>query len=438
MTKQWRIGLIVIIAVALVLFAWERWGRAREPQYAGRTVSQWFRLYYQSSSQVRWDEADHEEAKQGLKALGINAVPYLLKRSFDVKPDTRLRKIFYSALGLFPRSWDLPFYVDSQIIAGEAAQAICDMKPPADALLPEIKKRLNEKAGTYNHRQAIYLLGGLGEGAEKGVPHLIQELRDGDAWGQTLALQSLRYQREKSKEAVPALMELMNQQVPGSRGYLSFVMTLGSIGNSATGAVPLLEPIFRSTTNWDAKCVLAQAMCKIDPERTNELNLLLNAINGGSDRKHRSDAVQALVEIGTNSPAVLPALAQLVSDPQTDVSTRATYGLKTLGAAKELYMPQFEKGLRSTNDNTVANAASQVLWADPNNRAGLQAMMELIKKRSMFEGFAIQRLGEIGPAAKEAEPLLREVIATHDEHLREPARKALKRITAPTNSASGR
>ncbi|EEF58231.1 HEAT repeat domain-containing protein [Pedosphaera parvula] len=435
MTRQWRTVLIGVVVLLVILFIWQRWERAREAKYAGRTVSQWFRRYYQSSSRTRWDEGDHEEAKEALKALGTNALPYLLKQSFEVKPDTKLRKFFYGALGVLPQSWDLPFYVNSQTIAEEAAQAICDMKPPAEALLPEIEKRLSEK-DTYKHRQAIFLLGGLGEGAERGVPHLIEEFRKGDTWGQTLALQSLRFQGAKSKAAVPTLIELLGEQPSGSSGYLRFATALGSIRTNAAAALPLLQPAFLATTNWETKCVLAQAICTIDPDKTEELNFLLSALTNNSNSKHRSVAVQALIEIGTNSSAVLPALVSVISDAQTDVSTRAAIGLKTLGAAKEFYVPRLEKALQTTNENLVANAASQVLWADPGNRAGLQAMMELIKKRSMFEDFAIQRLGEIGPAAKEAVPLLREVLATHEAHLREPAKEALKRIDVPTNSVS--
>jgi HEAT repeats len=437
MTRRRRTGLIVIIAVVLVLLVWERWERAREPQYAGRTVSQWFRRYYESSSQDHFDRADYEEASEALKKLGANAVPYLLKQAFDIRADTRFRKVFYGLVRTLPQSWGLPFFVSNQTITTTAAQAICEIKPPAELLLPELEKHLKSNA-LYERYQAILLLGGLGEGGERGVPYLIAELKGTNSWGQMLAIQSLRFQGLKAKEAVPTLIELLGEQPVGSSGYLRFATTLGHMGSNGAPALPFLEPVFHSTTNWETKWVLAGAISRISPDKTDELNFLINAVNNDPVPQHRSYAVESLIEIGTNSPAVVPALAELVRDPQNEISLRAFYGLKKLGAAKELYVPQFEKALQSTNEKVIADVASQVLWVDPDNRAGLQAMMEFIKRRSVYEGFAIQRLGEIGPAAKEAAPLLREVIATHDKHLREPARKALKRIVAPTNSVSYR
>ena len=55
-------------------------------------------------------------------------------------------------------------------------------------------------------------------------------------------------------------------------------------------------------------------------------------------------------------------------------------------------------------------------------------LMDQIKRRALFRGFAIETLGRAGPPAAEAIPVLRDVVKHGSKQEREAARQALQRI----------
>ena len=90
--------------------------------------------------------------------MGTNAVPYLLERAFDTKPSSGILKGLYRLLNGLPRSWGLPTFVDPEVMSLEGAEALKEIKPPANQLLPLLEQHLGS-TDRMDRRQALYSSG---------------------------------------------------------------------------------------------------------------------------------------------------------------------------------------------------------------------------------------------------------------------------------------
>src|SRR5215510_10421337 len=62
---------------------------SREPRYHGKRLSDWFKQYYRSGHSNRQpDEGAHARAARALKAIGTNAVPYLVTQCLATNQDS--------------------------------------------------------------------------------------------------------------------------------------------------------------------------------------------------------------------------------------------------------------------------------------------------------------------------------------------------------------
>jgi hypothetical protein len=78
MRKHWKLVLVlacVLGVIAAMIRAGVRLNRGKEPQYLGRSLSQWLEL--RSTSNQRRG-SDFEAANQAIRAIGTNAIPFLL------------------------------------------------------------------------------------------------------------------------------------------------------------------------------------------------------------------------------------------------------------------------------------------------------------------------------------------------------------------------
>ena len=139
--KRLRVVLICLAAMGVALFALLWLGHAREPRYAGKPVSYWFGQYCRDN-RAEQDQWWQGEAEIALKVIGTNAVPYLMTEVCNTRPDTAASRTFYKLFEGFPRSWHLPRLDDALNRRVLAVDALTQIKPPANLVLPQISLAL--------------------------------------------------------------------------------------------------------------------------------------------------------------------------------------------------------------------------------------------------------------------------------------------------------
>lgn len=294
--------------LALVCIGWliSSWLAPAEPRYQGRRVSDWFKQYYRSGPSGRWNETERAEAISAIRAMGTNALPFLLDECVAQRRDssyTNLLKALASLPNLFPP------YVPGTEISHEAAEAVGIIRPPAVVLLPWLKEAL-ASPDQNRRQQALNLLGYVGDGAEATVPLLVMALRGENPFERALAAQSLAEIGESAKSALPALVEFLERPASDRVGLHNVCRTLGDLEAEATNALPALRWRWQTETDPEVRLALATAICRIaapEPEVLNSITAQLD------DTRNCFAAIQALGQVGANARMALPALQRFVA-----------------------------------------------------------------------------------------------------------------------------
>jgi len=190
------LGVLVVGGVLVAVFA----RREREPEYGGKKLSEWVRLY----SHLDRNPSDIANA---IQHLGTNAIPYLLKWiSYDTPSwKAELYGALNSRLPKVNRRWRL---TDAQAERAEdAAEALQFVGPDVVGALPDLTKMINNanakrssaraaealgRLGTVGRQPLLaamntapawvagYIIGFLGTNASPGIPPLLRGLEDPD------------------------------------------------------------------------------------------------------------------------------------------------------------------------------------------------------------------------------------------------------------------
>jgi HEAT repeat protein len=426
--KKW---LLAASVVAVAAGGWLFFRRPVEPYYAGKPVSFWFKEYCRSGQRMTWNSSRRVETAAALRQMGTNAVPYLLERAFDTRSNSGVLKGLYRLLNGLSRSWKLPTFVDPEIMSEEGADALKEIKPPANQLLPLLERHL-KSTDRMERRQALYILGCTGDGAEKTVPSLCAALKSPDGWERALAVQSLGWVGPAAQVSVPMLIEELkaspNTNQPPVRLARQAAVALGRIGRAAAPALPLVQRLFEQETNWNLRCTLAVALCHIDGDQTNALAFLTNGLATYEPAGDRWVAACELGNIGPDAKAAVPLLLAALDGTNDMLFSQVPGALKKMGVPTETFLPRMKKQLRSENETSRVNAAARVLELDPADHEALLVLIDQIKRWALFRDFAIETLGHSGPPTAEAIPVLREVVQHGSKQEREAARQALRRI----------
>src|SRR5262245_42519643 len=90
MRKRIIVALLAVFAVVIGLLVLPE-VFSREPKYHGKRLSDWFKQYYRTGnrhSNRQSDEGNRTRASRALKAIGTNAVPYLVAQCLATNQDS--------------------------------------------------------------------------------------------------------------------------------------------------------------------------------------------------------------------------------------------------------------------------------------------------------------------------------------------------------------
>jgi len=288
--------LFCILAVASVALLWPG---EREPEYKGRTLTQWIVLHdratgAESVHKSAYDPSTLWEADNAVYHIGTNALPWLIKWIQSVPSRSRWRQKTADALDKLPGElWDRT-PVDSslddpaQTRLGVAGWGFYMLGSNANAAVPELTRLANDRALPQISRNAA--MGALTSIGEAGVPTLLAILSD-------------RTHPNRSDAA-------------------------GDIGHTRLG------------TNADIAVHLL-AKCVADP-----------------DTATAARAAGALGYLKIKPEVSVPALAQGLRDPRDEVRSDCAMSLSRLGELARPALPELTVALADSNRNVRISATN--------------------------------------------------------------------------------
>jgi HEAT repeat protein len=354
-----------------------------------------------------------------------------------------------------------------------ATHALAALGPKAKGAAPALKRLLSADKTAVRLR-AAFVLGALGrEEAKPAAQALLKVLddRDQDVWVLDRALRQLVCVGPPGKEALPTLLRLFRDERgpanlsgrafavmaamgPDARDALPVVWDaykenqtpsaayfLGAVGTAAPEAVPRLMTLLLDPDGQYARPAAAEALGRVGPPAADAVPRLKDALHDCQLRV-RVWAAFALIRITGESKPYLPLIISALRD-EPDAAAEA---LRRLGPAARSAIPALIKAL-DDDRAWVRGGAVRALGAfRADAKETVPALIALVgrEEREALEARewdyppnaseAIALLGDFGPAAKEALPLLRRLAtggAMSDLRLADDAVQALDKIDTP-------
>ncbi len=137
--RKRRVCLLLIAVLLFVGWLVDLSMRSREPEYAGKRLSEWVLA-------IRLDHSKERVSERAIRQMGTNAIPYLVKWLGYEAPPWK-RKLNAVRARLNPR-WKRRDKRD--VLAEGAESALVVLGPQAEQGLPELASLLNDR----NHREA--------------------------------------------------------------------------------------------------------------------------------------------------------------------------------------------------------------------------------------------------------------------------------------------
>jgi len=239
------------------------------------------------------------------------------------------------------------------------------------------------------------------------LAELVKQLKDPDWDTRMEAATALGVMRAEAKPAIPSLVEALKDPVAPVR--MKAIDALMFMGTEAAEAVPRIVP-FLSDPDELVRVSAVVALPRVAPDRASVLPLLKKALDDKAWRVRRQAAIE-LIHLDAEVPAAIPVLREGVKD------AIPTYRLGAIAALGRAVSPEERKAMA-----VIAAEYLRVSDADVQHEAiralsslGADAVPYLVGLiKTEGEGYgvrmsAIRALGRIGPDAKAALPLLREL-----------------------------
>ncbi len=411
-----RLCLVLLVALGIgcivILFC-----RNREPSYQGRTFSDWFGQYCHANT-GDWDE-DAREATEAFRQMGTNSLRLLVGQYLGNHRGSPFKTNFYRiANGILP--WKTT-YISPEAKQDKAREAIGEIKPSAKFLLPLLAKALDGTDGLLR-REAVYLLGRVGDDAEQAVPYLVKALRQTNHWERVLAAQSLEFLDSHASPALPALIEALKD--PSCPPQV--IRAISNLGPEAKGATPQLRR-WLTNSNQRARLYCAVALCRIDSQQHEAVDLLTDGIQSKTNSQFRKDVLWTVKDSKSEGVVFVPALLEAARDSDQEVWIAAIKALQNI--QPESAIRALQEKLRTGDDQTRFNAASHILFYGYTNSQAVSAFANIITNshRSLRLG-SVHGLGYATNNANEAIAILQSLINDKDEQVQNEARQVIKHL----------
>ncbi|HAV62356.1 MAG TPA: hypothetical protein DCY13_08340 [Verrucomicrobiales bacterium] len=249
---------------------------------------------------------------------------------------------------------------------------------------------------------------------------LIKALSDQDDRVIQSSADALGTQGQAAAAAVGALGTALSKAPPTAR--VAIAKALGDIGPEAAPALPQLLPELNSSSA-ELQSAVALALGKLGPAARSALPEIRKNLSNQNAESRRA-ALQAFSSIETSAPARLPVLIEALKDEAEAVRGVACQELRKIGRAAQ---PASE-GLFALLENSGDRPAALEAIREIRPQSVLLLTKALKNNEPEVRMYAAERLGQLGKAAQEAVPALREALEDGYEPVRGVARNALRDI----------
>ncbi len=376
-------------------------------------------------------------------------------------PDAGVRAAAAKALGeLGPSVWAHTVPRLAQALKDEdeqvrvrAANALVHIGPFAYGAVPALIEAASDKS-VLVRRRAVTALGMIGPRAKTAVPVLIQALKDKDVAKDrsevsvsVSATISLGHIGPGAKAAIPALVAVATNKEGNVLLRSEAAGALGEIGNENEIVIPALIELLRDAQIGGAAAV---ALGRIGPEAKKAVPVLIELLKAKKVLETQEDyglvmtAIDALGAIGPDAETALPVLLDVVrnktptknADFNHSVHRDALRAIGKLGPLAKTAAPTLIEVLNDSQRRSLAEEVSEALAKIGPD--AVPALLEILKKDNLKQKpglpwlHAIRALGHMGPAAKEAVPVLTQIVNNPDPYvqgfIRVHAQEALNKI----------
>lgn len=333
--KKLALRITLVILVMAGLGAGVGWYLFREPQFNGKTGSEW--LEQMKSSDV----ARRMEAEGALMAMGEEGLPFLLGKATGMQSRARTngkkmaeklpRPIYNGLRRLFGSA-------DGDMTRAVALQAIRSLGTNGAAAVPTLTNILRDPSSQISYQAAITL-----QVLPGAVPGLVEALDDGNYQVRANACVALQGQRELASNAAPRLVRILNEETGPMVGSAAY--TLSCIGEPAIG---VLTNSLKGT-NANLRHWAAYALGSMDARGLPAVPALCEAAKDG-DVTVRTAVVAALRKIDRITPEADGVLVAALSDSYPPVQMEAMEALVFRPRAVRGYRAEIEKVLDHPNE----------------------------------------------------------------------------------------
>lgn len=277
---------LIVLAVMLTTVAVILLARSPQPSYQGQSVSEWFHL----PADHNW-VYDRELDSQAFRAMGSEAVPFLVDRMQRAPSKTRERLLEKVSSGL-----SLSYRQNSERWQSRAAYLLGEIGSAAESAVPDLRAATNSSNWALRGAATVALMKVGGEPIEPLIEKL-KDTRDYSAWYQN-------------------------------------AMMVGRFGSRAESAVPILLDALKHTNNIiQAHALIALGMIAQQPDQCVPAIVPFLTSPNVSDRQK---AIGALLGFGTNAITAKAEIRSALGDSDPWVRSRAAHAMEQLEGMEEL------------------------------------------------------------------------------------------------------
>ena len=229
------------------------------------------------------------------------------------------------------------------------------------------------------------------------IESTVTALKTGDPNTRMKAANALGFMREDAAEAVPALIDALEDSYEPVRR--NAIYTLGAIGELSVE--PLMDALDAEKEAFEMEPILhiCDAAHGLAAVGAPAVSMLISAL--ADERENvRASAAYALGEMGPVAAEAVDALIALLTDESEEVRRHATSALGMIKVPTSKTVPALVKVLRNPEDTDLAFFAAQALTRiGPHATEAVPALRDALMSESAYvRGFSSEALSRIGTA----------------------------------------